>query len=392
MTRFLKTTEVGTGGARALPGEFYTSPEIFRQECERIFLRRWLCAGREEQVTQHGDFFVRSIGSESVVVLRDRAGAVRALYNVCRHRGARLFEPAHGRLPHTIRCPYHAWTYALDGRLLGAPSMEGVEGFDPADYPLHAIPLATWEGFIFVCLAEEPEPFERAYAPLLGRFARYNLPALRAARRIDYDVRANWKLVVENYSECYHCPTAHPALARLTPSDSGENDLVDGPFLGGFMTVAHGDGLTESGRACSIPVGALPGEDLGRVYYYTIFPHVLLCLHRDYVMVHTLWPESPGRTRIECEWLFHPDAAAHPGFDPDDGVRFWDTTNRQDWQLCESSQQGVGSRAYAPGPYSPRESLSAAFDREVLEALGEDRSTGSRRRAGAAEPEGQTGG
>lgn len=387
MTRFLKAAEIGSGGARALPGEFYTSPEIFREERERIFLRRWLCAGREEQVAQPGDFFVRAVGSESLVILRDRAGALRAFHNVCRHRGARLCESDRGKLPRTIQCPYHAWTYALDGRLLGAPSMDGVEGFDAADYPLHAVPVATWEGFVFVCLAEDPEPFERAFAPLIGRFARYNLPTLRAARRIDYDVRANWKLVFENYSECYHCAIAHPELAKLSPSESGENDLISGPFLGGYMTVASG-GLSESGRACGIPVGDLPEDDLRRVYYYSIFPNTLLSLHADYVMVHTLWPESPGRTRIECEWLFHPDAASQPGFDPDDGVRFWDTTNRQDWHLCESSQLGVSSRAYVPGPYSPRESISAAFDREVLEALGMDPAAGPHRRNGWTQPEG----
>jgi Rieske 2Fe-2S family protein len=372
MVRFVKAAEVGTGGARALAGEYYTSPEVFREEWERIFLRRWLCAGREEQVARPGDFFVRSIGSESVLVLRDRDGLIRAFHNVCRHRGARLCEGPRGRLPQTIQCPYHAWTYSLDGRLLGAPATEDLDGFDPADYPLRPVALATWEGFILICLAERPEPFERAFAPLLGRFARYNLPALRAARRIDYNVRANWKLIAENYSECCHCPNAHPGLVRRSPADSGENDLVGGPFLGGYMVVNGDGGMSESGRACSIPVADLPPEDRRRVYYYSIFPNMLLSLHRDYVMVHTLWPESPGRTMVECEWLFHPEAASHAGFDPDDGVRFWDTTNREDWRLCELCQLGVASRAYSPGPYCPRESLSAAFDREVLRALGRE--------------------
>jgi glycine betaine catabolism A len=370
MTRFLKAAEVGTGGATTLPGRFYTSPEVFVQEQERIFLRRWLCAGREEQLAQPGDFFVRAVGSESVVVLRDRGGAVRAFFNVCRHRGTRLCEESRGRLPGTIQCPYHAWTYGLDGRLLGAPSMDGVEGFDKAAYPLHAAAVAVWEGFVFLCLAAEPQPFAEAYAPLVGKFAAYNLPRLRAARRIDYDVRANWKVIFENYSECYHCPTVHPALVKLSPADSGENDLVSGPFLGGFMALPRADGLTRSGRACAIPVGDLSEADRRRVYYYTLFPNLLLSLHPEYVMAHTLWPVSPKRTLIECEWLFHPDAARQPGFDPDDGVGFWDETNRQDWHVCELSQQGVSSRAYTPGPYSPRESISAAFDREVLAALG----------------------
>jgi Rieske 2Fe-2S family protein len=369
---FVRAEEIGSGGARTLPGAFYTSPELFERERERIFLRRWLCAGREEQLPRAGDYFVRNPGSESILILRDREGEVRAFHNVCRHRGARLCTEAGGRISGAIRCPYHAWTYALDGRLRGAPSMEGAKGFDAADYPLHPVAVALWEGFVFISLAGDPEPFETTHAPLIGRFARYNLPRLTRARRIDYDVRANWKLVFENYSECCHCPPVHPALARISPADSGRNDLTTGPFLGGYMDVtAEGGSLSLSGRACGIPVGELPEEDLRRVYYYAIFPNMLLSLHPDYVMVHTLWPAAPDRTLIECEWLFHPDAPAGPGYNPDDAVEFWDLTNRQDWRICEATQLGVSSRAYTPGPYGPKESLSAAFDREVLLALGE---------------------
>jgi Phenylpropionate dioxygenase and related ring-hydroxylating dioxygenases, large terminal subunit len=373
--RFLKASEIGTDGAMTLPGRFYADPEIFRQEQERIFLRQWLCAGRAERIPAPGDFFVRNIGTESVIIVRDSDGAVRAFHNICRHRGARLCAEEQGRFgTGNIRCPYHAWTYALDGRLLGASSMKGLPGFDVSDYPLHPVAVTLWEGFIFLCLADEPEPFERTHAPLIGKFTPYDLPALRAARRIDYDVRANWKLLFENYSECYHCSPIHPALVKLSPADSGENDLTHGPFLGGFMTVNPGsESLSVSGRACAVPVSdRLPEEDRHRVYYYSVFPNMLLSLHPDYVMVHTFWPQSHERTLIECEWLFHADAAQHPGFNPDDGVQFWDQVNREDWHVCELSQLGVASRAYTPGPYSPRESLSAEFDREYLRALGED--------------------
>ena len=370
MASFLKAAEIGTGGAMTLPGRFYTSPDVFQTEQERIFGERWFCAGREETIPERGDFLVRNIGTESVIVLRDRACEVRAFHNVCRHRGTRICEESGGRFNNAIRCPYHAWTYGLDGHLLGASSMKGLTTFDVADYPLLPVAVTVWEGFIFLSLAAEPEPFAQSHAALIGKFGPYNLPALRAARRIDYDVQANWKLMFENYSECYHCSPIHPALVRLSPSDSGENDLTNGPFLGGFMTVnPENESLTLSGDACAIPVGDLPKEDGKRVYYYSLFPNMLLSLHPDYVMAHTLWPVSSERTLIECEWLFHPDAAAHPGFDPDDGVRFWDTTNREDWHICELSQLGIASRAYRPGPYSPRESLSAAFDRAYLDAL-----------------------
>ena len=278
-----------------------------------------------------------------------------------------------GRFSRTIQCPYHAWTYDLEGRLIGAPSSEGIDGFHKSDWPLHRVATAMWEGFLFINLATNAEPFEEAYAPLMTRFSRFNLPNLKVARQIVYDVRANWKLLFQNYSECYHCGPVHPGLAKLTPATSGENDLIEGPFLGGFMVINEGHGsLSMSGRACGVTVGDLTEEDHKRVYYYSIFPNMLLSLHPDYVMFHTLWPEGPGRTRIICEWLFHPSTLADPTFNLDDGVDFWDMTNRQDWHICEQSQLGVESRMYLPGPYSRRESLLVAFDREVLKALGHD--------------------
>jgi Rieske 2Fe-2S family protein len=371
MRQFVSPAEIDTDGAMTLPGRFYTSPEIFQREQEELFQRHWICAGREERVAQPGDYFVRNIGTESVMVVRGQDGAVRAFHNVCRHRGARMCDTEAGRFKSGIRCPYHAWVYGLDGRLIAAPFMDGLSHFDKADYPLQAVSVALWEGFIFLSLAPEPTPFEVTHAPLLERFSSYNMPNLRVAQRIDYDVRANWKLMFENYSECLHCGPIHPALVKLSPADSGFNDLTTGAFLGGYMEVRPDCGsMTLSGDVCAIPVGDLTPEDHHRVYYYTIFPNMLLSLHPDYVMAHTLWPQTPDRTLIECEWLFHPEAASHPGYNPDDGVMFWDKTNREDWHICERSQLGVASRAYTPGPYAPREGLSAVFDIEYLRSLG----------------------
>jgi glycine betaine catabolism A len=371
VTQFLKTTQIAIHGARTLPRRYYVDPDIFAEEFERIFTRRWLCVGREAQLAQPGDYFLQPIGSESIIVLRDRAGGYRAYYNVCRHRGTRLCEEATGRFAETIQCPYHAWTYALDGRLIGAPSSAEIEGFTKGDYPLHQVAIECWEGFLFINLAEDPEPFATAYERLLGRFSRFNLPNLAVARTIEYDVHSNWKLLFQNYSECYHCGPVHPPLAKLTPPTSGENDLIDGPFTGGFMVINEGhQSLTMSGRSCGLMVGDLPAEDHNRVYYYAMFPNMLLSLHPDYVMFHTLWPEAPDRTRIFCSWLFHPESLTNPECNPEDGIQFWDMTNRQDWHICEQSQLGVQSRAYAPGPYSKRESLSVQFDREVLRSLG----------------------
>lgn len=371
MATFLRTTEIPLDRAFTLPREYFTSPEIFAEEREKIFAARWICVGREEQLRSPGDYFLLDVLGESIIVVRDDAGEVHALYNVCRHRGSRICEAKAGRFAGTIRCPYHAWTYALDGRLLGAPSTGELPGFRAGDYPLHGVAIERWEGFLLINMAAEPESFARAWAPLTGRFTRFGLPRLVSARTIEYDVRANWKLLVQNYSECYHCGPVHPSLSRVTPPTSGENDLVEGPFTGGFMSINPGyESLTLTGRSCGLPVGDLPQEDMRRVYYYAILPNMLLSLHPDYVMYHILWPEAPDRTRVSCSWLFNPDTLSDARFDPEDGIQFWDRTNREDWHICERSQLGVSSRAYRPGPYSKRETLPAQFDREVLRALG----------------------
>jgi glycine betaine catabolism A len=371
VTQFLKTTQIAIDGARTLPRRYYVAPEIFAEEGEKIFAGRWLCVGREERIPNPGDYVLQQVGTESIIVLRDQAGAVRAYYNVCRHRGTRLCEAHTGRFSETIQCPYHAWTYSLDGRLIGAPSSADIEGFTKSDYPLYRVAVERWEGFVFINLASQPEPFALAYEALIGRFDRFNLANLSVGKTTEYEVKANWKLLFQNYSECYHCGPVHPTLAKLTPPTSGENDLVTGPVTGGFMVINQGhQSLTMSGRSCGVMVGDLPDEDLNRVYYYAIFPNMLLSLHPDYVMFHTLWPEAPDRTRIFCSWLFHPDTLSNSAYDPEDGIAFWDMTNRQDWHICEQSQLGVQSRAYQPGPYSKRESLSVQFDREVLRALG----------------------
>lgn len=365
---FRKTTETFTAGAQTLPQRYFVSPEVFAEEQARIFVQHWVCVGHQSQLVRAGDFFVSEVSGESLVIVRDKSDQVRGYFNVCRHRGTRLCEGATGHAA-AIQCPYHAWTYGLDGRLIGAPHMETVSGFDKADYSLHAVNLGLWEGFIFVSLAENPTPLPEIFAPLEGKFSHWNLTNLRSARRITYDVRANWKLIFQNYSECYHCPGVHPALAKVSPYDSAENDLVEGPFLGGFMDIAQGASLTMSGKACARPVGEIRGEDQSRVFYYSIFPNLLLSIHPDYVMVHQIWPQSPGRTLIECDWFFHPDAAGDSNFNPQDAIEFWDMTNKQDWHVCELSQQGIASRAYRPGPYSPRESIPAAWDREYLRQL-----------------------
>jgi Rieske 2Fe-2S family protein len=370
MPPFHKTVETYRQGARTLPGRYYTSPDVFAEEAERIGLRHWHCVGRADELAGPGAYFLRQLAGESLIVLRDSDGEPRAFYNVCRHRGTRLCEEAEGQFSETIQCPYHAWTYRLDGRLIGAPHMAEVEGFDKSAYPLHAATIGEWQGFLFVTLGRNPEPLDRVLEPLAERVSRFGLPALRRMRRIEYDVRANWKLVFQNYSECLHCPVIHPELSGKLPYTSGANDLIAGPFLGGYMTLTPPHvSATMSGRACALPFPGLLPEERQRAYYYTVFPNLMLGLHPDYVVYYLVWPREPGRTVVRCDWLFHPDAPDRPDFRPDEAVELWNVTNRQDWHVCELSQAGVTSRVYAPGPYSPRESIPAAWDRAYLAAM-----------------------
>jgi Rieske 2Fe-2S family protein len=372
MATFLKRTEIPLDGARTLPRDYFTSPAIFAEEIEKLFGRNWLCVGRETRIGKAGEYLVVAAGDASVIVLRDGGGAVRAFHNVCRHRGTRLCEGREGRFADTIRCPYHSWTYGLDGCLQGAPSTSDLPGFDKSEWPLLSVATRVWHGLVFINLAADPPPLK--LAQLDERVAAYDLPALTSVRQTVYDVAANWKLIVENYSECYHCAPVHPELVKLSPPTSGANDFSEGPVLGGYMELNDGAGsLSLSGRACGVPVGELPATEQRRVYYYSIFPNLLLSLHPDYVMFHTIWPEAPGRTRITCDWLFHPDTLARPGLDPADGIDFWERTNRQDWHICEQSQLGIASPYYRPGPYAHREALSMQFDREVLRQLGHPR-------------------
>lgn len=357
-------------GQHTLPSEYFQSADIWRLEQERIFHRHWLLAGHVSALAQNGSYFLHEVGSESVIILRDAAGKARAFHNFCRHRGTRLCHDHRGQLGESIRCSYHAWTYALDGALKGAPNMQEVAGFDKASWGLKPVALAQWRGFLFVNVASDAPPFDEALHALTSRFDHWPLTELKSVHQTVYEVEANWKLFFHNYSECYHCPTVHPHLNKLTPYRNSENDLTEGPVLGGpmMMTTPQGS-MTMTGERCAPRFAGLSVEEQGRVYYYTVFPSAFLSLHPDYVLVHRAQPLAINRTRIVCDWYFHPDAMAEPGFDPQPAIDFWDLTNRQDWALCENAYRGVCSQAWEPGPYSELESQLAAFDRYYLKQL-----------------------
>lgn len=356
-------------GALTLPSHHYTSLATFARERDAIFRRLWVCAGRLEDLPETGAWLALDMAGDRVLVVRDGT-CVRAFFNVCRHRGTLLCEGERGRLPGVIRCPYHAWTYGCDGRLLGAPHMEGTPGFRREDYQLHALAADTWAGLVFIRIDAGGAPLAAQLGDLPGKFSPWRIEELRRGGNAAYEVAANWKLIVQNYSECLHCPTLHPQLNRLSHYLSGENEPIQPGYMGGRMDLNDGvDTMSATGRSAGAMLPELDAGDRRRVHYYAVFPNLLLSAHPDYVMTHTLWPLAPNRTRIVCEWLFHPDEMRRPGFDPADIVSFWDETNRQDWHICEQAQIGVGSGGYAPGPYSNREELLYAFDQWVLEKL-----------------------
>jgi glycine betaine catabolism A len=354
--------------AMSLPARYYIDREYYRAELEWFFFKMWIHAGRAVEIGNPGDFVVRDVAGESVILVRREGGDVSAYFNVCRHRGTRLTEEQSGRFGKVIQCPYHAWTYDLAGCLSAAPMMERAPGFRRADYPLHPVAVELWDGHIFLNLGRDPVPLAQQIGGLDERFRQWRMEQLRTGTRVVYDVAANWKLIIHNFSECLHCPGVHPALQKLSHYLSGENEPADPGVLGGRMRLRDGIGtLSFDGnlrRSCLPGLGA---EECRYVYFYASLPNLLLSMHPDYVMTHTLWPRAVDRTEIVCEWLFHPDAIASPGFNSDDAFAFWDLTNRQDWHVCEQMQLGLTSRAYRPGPYSHREELLLGFDQLIVE-------------------------
>jgi Rieske 2Fe-2S family protein len=360
-----------------LPGRYFYEPSIHDQERERIFSQMWVCVARADAVPDSGQYLVADVGTESVLIMRGRDGVLRAFLNVCRHRGARLCSESHGQVGQAVRCRYHAWSYGLDGRLLGAPNVAQDERFDRDAFGLIPVALEVWEGLIWVSLADEPAPLiEQVEAPLLKRFGtletfdRYGVGQLAVGRRIEYQVAANWKLIVENFMECYHCGPVHPELVRLLP-DFRNGTSYQG--IAGEGTSFAGDieafTLSGAGDRPRLP-GLGPADD--RLYYgFVLWPNVFVNLLPDHVILHTLHPEGPASSRVTCDWLFDPVEVAKPGFDPTDTVEIFDIVNRQDWEVCELTQQGMRSRAYeAGGVYVANETHIAAFRDLVLEKLG----------------------
>ncbi len=337
-----------------LGGAYYTDPEVFAREQARIFERMWFCVVRSSDLATPGAFRKVQVGRESVLVVRGRDGGLRAFLNICRHRGAQLCTEPSGEIKRNLQCPYHAWTYGLDGQLVAAPNLTKMPDVDRVEKGLHKVQLREWLGYAWVSLADEPPSFEEdvqgAVVQRLGdleSLERYETQDLEVGRRITYDVRANWKLIVENFMECYHCATIHPELTEVLP------EFADGYaaqyYVGhGAEFAADAQGFTVDG---SKGFDRLPGvsEDQDRRYYaITVKPTVFINMVPDHVIVHRMFPLAANHTIVECDWLYSKDVVA-AGKDVSRSVELFHRVNEQDFEACVRTQPAMSSRAYRDG-------------------------------------------
>ena len=358
-----------------LSGADYTSGAIYDEERERVWYSAWICVGRSEEIAAPGDYLVRDVAGESIFVVRNRVGQVRAFYNVCAHRGTKLLddEPACGHVGKAFKCPYHAWSYDLDGQLLGTPNVHEDELFERSDYPLNAVAANEYAGFVFVSLAAEPPPLPIALRDsneTITDFDRYRMADLRVARRITYDVAANWKIVVENYNECLHCPNIHPELVQVVPLYR-YGEVWDGETRDGGNEMRDGaTSFTATGQSDLPKLPGLLAEDYGMYYGVFQFPNLMVNLHPDAVMSYLVYPRGPDQTTVVSEFLFRPETIAAPSFRPEPVVELWDLISRQDWAVCERAQLGVSSRSYRSGVYPRKDRLLFDFNERWRREMG----------------------
>lgn len=334
-----------------LPAAWYHDPAHYDRELEAFWYRGWIAAGRAEEIPGVGDWRAFRIGTQSIVLARGEDGALRAFHNVCRHRGSILCTKESGRFARNrIVCPYHSWTYDLKGSLVATPRRMETPDFDRRKFPLHEVKTKSWGGFIFVCLATKPPAFESTTA-----FKRHDLQGLRIGKRIVADVRANWKLLAENFSECFHCPPVHPELCRVVTAyrDAGAWGLRGAESAPEYKPGAKT--LTLDGSARIPPFKGLDAKGRGTLYApWMMPPNLFLNVQPDYVNSHLMFPTGPDSVRIVYDWLFEP---AHMPKEKDLAhyTALWEKTNAQDARNCEWQQQGLQSRAFRHGIYVPQE-------------------------------------
>jgi Rieske 2Fe-2S family protein len=371
------------GRSRMLPREAYVQQDVLAWERRHFFDGGWVCAGRAGELAEPGRQRATRVGTTGVLVVRGEDGVLRAFANICRHRGHELLACGAATDRGVIQCPYHAWTYELDGRLRLAPRFDGASNFDPADFPLVPTRSALWGGWLFVNVSGGAPALAEVVGTLDDVAAPYECERLVPAATHTYTLAANWKLPHENYQECYHCPLIHPELCRVSPPLSSANyEGQRGAWVGGTMDLAEGAAtMSVDGRSGGVAIRGLDSRQRRQVVYVALFPSMLLSFHPDYVMTHRLEPVSTGETLVECQWLFPPEAIERPGFSPAYAVDFWDLTNRQDWAAVESLQRGLASPAFVPGVLAAAEDAVYQFVTMVARGyLGHPRVLTRRRR------------
>jgi Rieske 2Fe-2S family protein len=369
----------GAGLEKSLPSSAYVTPAAWDRERTALFSREWMCVGREEDLVEPGSHRVIALSDESVLLVRTKSGELRAHYNVCRHRGSRICDPgndakwglelAGGVIGGVIRCPYHGWAYGLEGELLAAPGTGG--SLHKSDFALHPVGVATWGGFVFLNLTPTGAPDLAAeLAQASRRLANYPLADLRTGPVLTYEVAANWKLIFENYNECYHCAPVHPELCEIVPEFCKDG----GVHLDWELGIPHRAGATTYTASGTTTRAFFPGlseEEKVRHKGELIYPNLMFSVSSDHAAAFLLWPLAADSTRIECRFLFHKDEIARADFDPSDAVDFWDLVNRQDWAVCERVQLGIASRIHEHGWYLQLEDYSLDIRRYIAARIGE---------------------
>lgn len=360
-------TRLPVESASTLLPDAYTSPEFLALEQERVFGTGWVAVGCTADVAAPGACLVVEVAGRSVIVTRDRDGALRAFHNVCRHRATALLPPGAGHVGRgdRIRCPYHSWAYDLDGACLGTPLFEGSDvpagqepvfdtaparAFDRADHGLLPVAVDSWGFLLVVSLDPDPGPLAEQLGDLPQRFASYDLERWVPQRRRTYEVAANWKLVGENFMEYYHLPWVHPELSRV--SRFSDHYRWQGPGMyTGMCTTPVSRNSDAGGWDGLRPVGGLTGEDADSGRFVWLFPSTALSVLPNHAFVLFTRPVAPGRTVETAVLLAHPDSLDDPDHEAglDALAEFWDLVNRQDLEIVERVQQGIANPAYRGG-------------------------------------------
>ena len=326
--------------ASTLPSHWYTDPAMLEAERRDVFARTWQAVGHAEWVAEPGQFFGCDIAGEPVLVTRAADGAVRAFSNVCRHRGAELCSgPGSGNV---IRCPYHGWTYSLDGALHGAPEFEGVADWDRAQVRLPRFRAEVWGPYVFVCQDPQAPGLADVLGAIPAEVAKIGCPVdrLRFACRRDYTIECNWKVYVDNYLEGYHVPAAHPSLFRELDYAQYRVDTFR-YYSSQIAPIRARDAAPGTPRRYDYT------DSANQALYYWIFPNYMLNVYPDNLSANIIVPLGPERTLTIFEWFAYGDAGVQQAT-----IDFSDEIQVEDIRICESVQRGLRSRHYTSGRFS----------------------------------------